>query len=148
MKLFLLSILLLCVGTASSQLYVEHLYETTKTYNPWFGNDMGSLTVSLEMSYKEGGDSVMTLVFEISQTKATQVAGSTGVSMSGGGSSGSWGLIGALAGSFSTSKSYTLSNTQGVAMFDQHSYDSLITIINKLQNISKQYAAYGKTVFF
>lgn len=147
-RLAIVLLLLLTFGQLRSQLYVEHLYETTKTYNPWFGNDKGSLSVSLELSYREGGDSMMALIFDISQTKATAVAGSTSIGASVAGAGNSWGLVGALAGSFASSKSYTLSNTQGVAVFDQKSYDSLLIVIKRLRKIAGDFALYGKTVFF
>lgn len=141
MRVFLLLVLIPAIG--SGQSIIEHLYETSKTYNPWFGKESGALLISLEMNYREGGDSSMYAAISINQNKLKLAGTSTGIAFSS-----SSGLLGALAAGMAVSKSYSLQNAQGVAIFDKISYDSLISILQKLRRYARENIAYSKTLLF
>lgn len=126
-----------------SQLTIEHLYETTKTFSPWFGKEKGQLSFFLELSYRDGGDSTMNLVMSINQSKM-QLSGTTNTMALGGSS----GLLGSLAAGLANSRTYTLSNSQGIVVFDDHSYDSLLLVLNKIKTISEIGISFPKSVFY
>jgi len=145
------SLIVFCMITFSqlkSQLIIEHLYKISKNYTPFFGNEKGALNISLELSHGDGRDSILSLVIDINQRKVKLEGTVTGLSAGIGASSGSWGLIGALAGSFSSNNKYSFINTQGVVVLDYKSFDSLEVILNKIKIISSQPNPYDKTVLF
>ena len=148
MKALITSLLMFCICESFSQVTIEHLYEVSKSYNPLFGREKASFTISLEMTYQERGDTSLSLVMDINQRKVKLEGANSSIGAGVAGSSSAWGLVGALAGSFATNRVYSFNNAQGIVALDYKSFDSLINVIDKIKVLSAKVIAYNKTTIF
>lgn len=124
----------------SAQFITEHLLDDTKTYSPLFGKDKGTLRVRLDMAYTHPNkDTIFACVIDVSERKS-KLEGIVNSSNISGAITGlnNYGLLGGIAAlGFGKNKSYSITNTQGIAILDHLSLDSLVSNINTLKSYSK-----------
>ena len=134
---------------ANCQIITDHLIEINKNYDPLFSTGKGELRATLDMTYQEGGgDTLINVIVSIEQLKASLVGSSKSISVGGGAGANSWGIIGALAGSFGSNKAYRYTNTLGVAIINYEQLDSLNTAFIKLYQYANIHQGRPKTVLF
>ena len=134
---------------STAQFITDHLVEINKSYDPLFASGKGELRASLDMTYQEGGgDTLINVIVSIEQLKANLVGSTKSVSVSGGGGSNSWGIIGALAGGFGSNKAYRYTNTLGVAFLNYEQLDSLNIAFSKLYQFASIQQGHPKTVLY
>ena len=131
-----LIIILLLPLFASSQITTEHLIEVNKSYNPLFGSSKGAIRISLDLIYKDGGDSVLYAVFDIGQTKSKVDGGFNNAS-----------IFNDFIG-FTSSRHYSIKSTQGFTVIDRPQLDSLINFFSRTINFSNQTGGYNKSIMF
>ncbi len=148
-KYILLFTFILISRSANCQFITEHLIEVNKSYDPLFSVGKGDLRVSLDMTYRDGGpDSLLYVVVAIEQLKASVIGTSKSVSVGGSSVSSSWGVIGGLAGAFSSNKTYAFNNTLGTSFLSYNQLDSLLKDFIRLKEFGKVEKGFGKTVLF
>lgn len=124
----------------SAQFITEHLLDDTKTYDPLFGKDKATLRIRLDMSYLHPNkDTTFACVINVTETKS-KLEGTVNSTNLNGAITGfnDYGLLGGIAAlGFGKNKSYSITNTQGVAILDHLSLDSLVTNLLILKSYAK-----------
>ncbi len=154
-KFSILLFLLFISLNSTAQLLSTHLYNYENTINPLFSKVNKKITITFDSnSYLDSiGNNFYVFKFDISDKK-TELKGitndinltNTAVAINNGG------LIGGLLSvGLSSSKQYSILNTNGVVFFNKKQFDSLVNFISKINELIKSNKTpvfYDKSYFF
>lgn len=154
-KNIVLFCLLLFQYTINAQVLSLHLVKYEKSINPAFSNEMKKISITFDKNTLIDSPQVFNLLFkiDISDRKSEFSGVSNEKNITGAVSAiARYGVLGGvLASGFSSSKQYSIRNTNGYVILDKPGFDSLIKYSKKIFEIIeelKPLQQFSKTYFF
>ncbi len=142
----LFAVIMSATNFCTGQVIVEHIQEYNKSFNPLFSVQRGSMKIKLDLVYRYPNlDSTMLFIIDIAQLKV-KLEGISNSMSSGGSTFSNYGLLGGIM--FASNRSYSLTNTNGVAYLSRESFDSLVGNVEIINEFSKFAATPSKSIVF